>query len=343
MAAPDATGRAMRILVTGAAGFIGSHLCERLTADGHSVWGLDNFDDYYDKHIKRRNLSAVVTHPHMHLVEGDIRDQVLLEGLFGSVPFDLVIHLAARPGIRPSIREPGLCYDVNVTGTLRLLEAMRHHRVARLVFASSSSVYGEDVELPFSEEHSACHPLSPYAASKRSGELLCHTWHHLWGLSVYCLRFFTVYGPRQRPDLAINKFLRLLREGTPLPVYGDGSAGRDYTHIDDIVEGVCRSGLLLRDLAPGEPAYRILNIGHGRAIKLNDLIETLASALGVRAKISRQPDQPGDVPITLADTRQMEETLGYRPQVDFADGIEKYVAWLKEVESAEAVLAASPK
>ena len=337
MAEAKASSRTMRILVTGAAGFIGSHLCERLTADGHSVWGLDNFDDYYDTAIKRRNIASVTGNPRMHLVEGDIRDQVLLEGLFGSVPFDIVIHLAARPGIRPSIREPGLCYDVNVTGTLKLLEAMRHHRVTRLVFASSSSVYGEDVELPFSEKHSACHPLSPYAASKRSGELLCHTWHHLWGLSVYCLRFFTVYGPRQRPDLAINKFLRLLGEGKPLPVYGDGSAGRDYTHVDDIVEGVCRTSRILCDLPTGEPAYRILNIGHGRAIKLTDLIQTLASALGVKAKISRQPDQPGDVPITLADTRKLEKTLGFRPQVEFADGIRRYVEWLETIRSTEQV------
>jgi len=339
MSGPEATDRAMRILVTGAAGFIGSHLCERLTADGHSVWGVDNFDDYYSRAIKQRNIAMVTRHPRMRLVEGDIRDRVLLEGLFSSVPFDLVIHLAARPGIRPSIREPDLCYDVNVTGTLRLLEAMRLHRVTRLVFASSSSVYGEDVELPFSEEHSACHPLSPYAASKRSGELLCHTWHHLWGLSVHCLRFFTVYGPRQRPDLAINKFLRLLRDGEPLPIYGDGSTGRDYTHVDDIVEGVCRSGRIICDLPPSEPAFRILNLGHGRAIKLTDLVETLAGALGVKAKISRQPDQPGDVPITLADTQQMEETLGYRPQVEFADGIQRYVDWLEKIGSAETVQA----
>jgi UDP-glucuronate 4-epimerase len=337
MTVPEARSRGMRILVTGAAGFIGSHLCERLTANGHYVWGLDNFDDYYSTAIKRRNIATVIQHPHMRFIEGDIRDQVLLKGLFDSVPFDLVIHLAARPGIQPSLREPGLCYDVNVTGTLRLLEAMRHHRVTRLVFASSSSVYGQDVEHPFSEEHSACHPLSPYAASKRSGELLCHTWHHLWGLSVHCLRFFTVYGPRQRPDLAINKFLRLLSEGQPLPVYGDGSAGRDYTHIDDIVEGVCRSSRLLADLPTGEPTYQILNIGHGRAIKLRDLVETLASALGVKAKISRQPDQPGDVPITLADTRKLEKTLGFRPQVEFADGIQSYVEWLETIRSTEQV------
>ncbi|MFQ5529855.1 MAG: GDP-mannose 4,6-dehydratase [Gemmatimonadota bacterium] len=335
----EPTDRGMRVLVTGAAGFIGSHVSERLLADGHSVWGIDNFDDYYDPAIKRRNLSGFVSHAHMHLVEGDIRDHVLLEGLFSAIPFDLVVHLAARAGIRPSIVEPGLCYDVNVTGTLRLLETMRRHRVSRFVFASSSSVYGEDVTLPFSEDQSACHPLSPYAATKRSGELLCHSWHHLWGLSVFCLRFFTVYGPRQRPDLAINKFLRLLREKRSLPVYGDGSSGRDYTHVDDVVEGVVRSALMLRDRAPGDPLFRILNIGHGRAINLNDLVATLASALGVKARISRQPDQPGDVPITLADTRLLEETLGYRPKVDFADGIRGYVEWLDRVESREAVAA----
>lgn len=337
MAVPVATSRARRILVTGAAGFIGSHVCEKLTSGGHAVWGLDNFDDYYSPAIKRRNIAGVIQHSRMRLVEGDIRDEVLLQGLFSTVPFDLVIHLAARPGIRPSIRRPELCYDVNVTGTLRLLETMRLHRVTRLVFASSSSVYGADVELPFSEEHSACRPLSPYAASKRSGELLCHTGHHLWGLSVHCLRFFTVYGPRQRPDLAINKFLRLLREGEPLPVYGDASSGRDYTHVDDIVESVRRSGELLSDLPPREPAYRILNIGHGRAIRLDDLIETLSGALGVKARISRQPDQPGDVPITLADTRQMEETLGYRPQVEFASGIGRYLDWLEQSQQPEAV------
>lgn len=331
MAETAANPPTMRVLVTGAAGFIGSHVAERLLADGHSVWGLDNFDPYYEESVKRRNLESALTNSRMHFVEGDIRDEVLLAGLFDSVPFDLVVHLAARPGVRPSIAEPDLCYDVNVTGTLRLLEIMRRRHVSRLVFASSSSVYGEDAAPPFAEDQAADHPVSPYAASKRSGELLCHTWHKLWGTSVHCLRFFTVYGPRQRPDLAINKFLRLLSERRSVPMFGDGTTSRDYTHVDDIVEGISRSIAVLRALPSGEPTYRVLNLGHGRGIELGELIETLAGALGVKAKISRKPDQPGDVPVTLADTRQMQEVLGFRPRVEFADGIKQYVAWLESV------------
>lgn len=326
----------MRILVTGAAGFIGSHLCERLVDEGHGVWGLDNFDSYYDPRIKRRNLEKVLEHPCMHLVQGDLRDEVLLEGLLNRVPFDLVVHLAARAGVRPSINQPDLCYDVNVTGTLKLLEAMRRHHVLRLVFASSSSVYGERAPEggAFAESDPACEPVSPYAASKRTGELLCHTWHHLWGMSVHCLRFFTVYGPRQRPDLAINKFARLMRQGEPIPVYGDGSSSRDYTHVDDIVEAVCRSAARLRGLPAGEPDYRILNVGRGRGVRLDELIGALADAIGVDARISREPEQPGDVPLTLADTTELEAALGFRPQIDFAEGIRSYVAWLDEIESS---------
>lgn len=332
-----------RVLVTGAAGFIGSHLCERLVREGHGVWGLDNFDSYYDPAIKRRNLEKVADHACMHLVEGDIRDEVLLEGLFSSVPFDLVIHLAARAGVRPSLLQPELCWDVNVIGTMRLLETMRRHHVQRLVFGSSSSVYGERTldGGAFIESDPACHPVSPYAASKRSGELLCHTWHHLWALSVHCLRFFTVYGPRQRPDLAINKFARLMREGKPLPVYGDGSSSRDYTHVADVVEGIVRSAEVLDDLPPNRPDFRILNLGHGRGVSLEDLIEALADALGVRPRISREPDQPGDVPLTLADTRELEAVLGFRPNVDFAEGIRSFVAWQAEMESAEETVATS--
>ena len=339
-AAKQPTG--MRVLVTGAAGFIGSHVCERLVQDGHGVWGLDNFDTYYDPGIKRRNLANVMDHVCMHLVEGDIRDEVLLGGLFSAVPFDLVIHLAARAGVRPSLMQPELCWDVNVIGTMRLLEAMRRHHVQRLVFASSSSVYGERTPGggAFTESDAASHPVSPYAASKRSGELLCHTWHHLWGLSVHCLRFFTVYGPRQRPDLAINKFARLMREGKPIPVYGDGSSSRDYTHVADVVEGVVRSAAVLDDLPPNQPAFRILNLGHGRGVSLEELIAALADALGVKPRISREPDQPGDVPLTLADTHELEAVLGFHPQVDFAAGIRSYVEWQSEVESAEETVAA---
>ena len=328
----------MRVLVTGAAGFIGSHVCERLIDDGHAVWGLDNFDTFYDPAIKRRNLRRVLEHPRMRLVEGDIRDEVLLNGLFDSIPFDLVIHLAARAGVRPSIDQPGLCFDVNVTGTLRLLEAMRRHHVLRLVFASSSSVYGsrDAVNGAFEESDPACAPISPYAASKRTGELLCHTWHHLSGLSVHSLRFFTVYGPRQRPDLAINKFARLMRDGERIPMYGDGSSSRDYTYIDDVVEGIKRSGDLLAEAPASEPVFEILNLGGGRAVRLDELIEALGRAMGVTPRITRKPDQPGDVPLTLADARRVESVLGFRPQTDFDEGIRRFVEWVEEMEGLEA-------
>jgi UDP-glucuronate 4-epimerase len=328
-----------RVLVTGAAGFIGSHLCERLVAEGHGVWGIDNFDPYYDPAIKRRNVRKLVRHPCMHLVEGDIRDEILLDGLFDSVPFDMVVHLAARAGVRASLAQPELCIDVNVTGTLRLLEAMRRHHVTRLVFASSSSVYGERTAAggAFKETDPAGHPVSPYAASKRTGELLCHTWHHLWGLSAHCLRFFTVYGPRQRPDLAINKFVRLMKEGRSIPMFGDGTTGRDYTFVGDIVEGVSRSMGRLEQRAAADPAFEILNVGRGDVVRLNELIDALSNALGVEAKIARQPEQPGDVPLTLADTEACERVLDWKPGIGIEEGIRKYVAWLEELDTADTV------
>jgi UDP-glucuronate 4-epimerase len=336
--AGSGNAQGLRILVTGAAGFIGSHLSERLVAAGHGVWGLDNFDPYYDPAIKRRNVSEVVGHPNMHLVEGDLRDEVLLDGLFGSVPFDLVVHLAARAGVRASLAQPELCLDVNITGTMRLLEAMRRHHVGRLVFASSSSVYGERTAAggAFRETDPAGHPVSPYAASKRSGELLCHTWHHLWGLSVHCLRFFTVYGPRQRPDLAINKFVRLMKDGTPIPMFGDGTTGRDYTYVGDIVEGVVRSMGVLAGRAAGDPAFEIVNVGRGEIVELNRLIDALAAATGSEAQIDRKPEQPGDVPLTLADTTACREVLGWTPEVGIDEGIRRYVAWLEALEGAGA-------
>lgn len=335
----SASGRTqdLRVLVTGAAGFIGSHLCERLLAEGHGVWGIDNFDPYYDPSIKRRNVAAALRHPCMHFVEGDIRDEILLEGLFDSVPFDAVVHLAARAGVRASLAQPELCLDVNVTGTLRLLETMRRHHVTRLIFASSSSVYGERTPEggAFRESDPADQPVSPYAASKCSGELLCHTWHHLWGLSVYCLRFFTVYGPRQRPDLAINKFVRLMKDGSQIPMYGDGSTGRDYTYVGDTVEGMIRSLRQLEGRAAGDPAFEILNVGRGAVVELGELIEALSESLGIEAKIQRQPEQPGDVPLTLADTTNCERVLRWKAEVGITEGIGRYVAWLEEQEAAD--------
>ena len=321
-------GRPARVLVTGAAGFIGSHLCERLLDGGHRIWGIDNFDPFYPEAAKRANIAPALEHPSMRLIEGDVRDGVLLDGLFRQVPFDAVIHLAARPGVRPSLEEPDVCLDINLNGTLRLLEAMRRHRVARLVFGSSSSVYGESRESPFCEEQAADRPISPYAASKRSAELLVHTYHHLFGTSAVCLRFFTVYGPRQRPDLAIHKFARLMRDGKAVPFFGDGRSGRDYTYVDDAVEAIDRSLRLL--VSPGGgPRYEVLNVGRGEPVSLHLLLEALASALGTKARLDRLPDQPGDVPYTCASTKRLERTLGFRPKTGLDAGLQRFVSWLE--------------
>jgi UDP-glucuronate 4-epimerase len=315
-------------LVTGAAGFIGSHLCDRLLERGNRVWGIDNFDPFYPKTVKRSNIALALEHPSMRLIEGDVRDGVLLDGLFRQFPFDAVVHLAARPGVRTSLEEPEACLDVNVNGTLRLLEAMRRHRVARLVFGSSSSVYGESVHGTFSEEEAADRPISPYAASKRSAELLVHAYHYLFGLSAVCLRFFTVYGPRQRPDLAIQKFSRLMREHQSLPFFGDGTSGRDYTYVDDAIEGIERSLKLLAS-SGDDSRYEVLNVGRGEVVNLNQLIETLASALGANPRVDRLPDQPGDVPYTCASTERLEQTLGYRPVTSLEEGLQSFVSWLE--------------
>jgi len=331
MGRSDSQPRGSRILVTGAAGFIGSHLCERLVADGHGVWGLDSFDDFYDPAVKRRNLESVLAHPCMHLVEGDVRDGVLLDGLLRTIPFDLIVHLAARPGIRPSLFQPELCWDVNVTGTLCLLEAMRRHHLSRLVFASSAAVYGarDARDGAFLESCAAGEPESPYAASKRAGELLCHTWHRLWGMSVHCLRFFTVYGPRQRPDLVISKFADLLRAGEPVPVYGDGSSTRDYTFVADVVEATARSAEHLREVPAGKPEFEILNVGNGRAVGLLEMLRTLSEALGVEAHRVRHEDpRPGDTPAMIADHARVAEVLGFRPDTSLRAGLDEFVAWL---------------
>lgn len=323
--------RGMRVLVTGAAGFIGSHLCDRLLADGHAVWGLDSFDDFYDPGVKRRNLVAALEHSCMHLVEGDVRDGVLLDGLLSTVPFDLVVHLAARPGIRPSLAQPELCWDVNVNGTLRLLEAMRRHHLSRLVFASSAAVYGarDGHDGAYLESRPAGEPGSPYAASKRAGELLCHTWHRLWGVSVHCLRFFPVYGPRQRPDLVISKFADLIRAGDRIPVYGDGSTTRDYTFIGDVVEATARSAERLRELPAGEPEFEILNVGTGRAVDLLTLVGALSDALGMEPRrVSHEDPRPGDTPALVAHGGRIDRVLGYRPNTPLRAGLEEFADWL---------------
>lgn len=315
----------MSILVTGAAGFIGSHLVERLLADGREVVGLDCFDDFYDPVIKERNLAAARDHAAFREVRGDLRDPGVLCGLPESV--DAVIHLAARAGVRPSIEDPALYASVNVLGTVAVLEWMRSRGIRDLVFASSSSVYGNRSQVPFSEADPVDRPISPYAATKRSGELLCHTYHHLFGTSVVALRFFTVYGPRQRPDLAIRKFARLMRDGETVPMFGDGSTERDYTYIEDILDGV--TGALGFVQGP-DPAYEIVNLGESRTISLRRMIDTLAEELDRRPVVRELPEQPGDVRRTFADVSKAAELFGYRPTTEFRDGIRRFLEWFAE-------------
>ena len=332
----SAEGLPSRVLVTGAAGFIGSQLCERLLAEGCRVVGIDNFDPFYPEATKRANLAAALQDPGMRLIEGDIRDGILLEGLFTDVPLDAVVHLAARPGVRPSLDAPEPCIEVNVDGTLKLLEAMRRHHVGRLVFGSSSSVYGNSSSAPYTEDQAADRPISPYAASKRAGELLVHSYHHLYGLAAVCLRFFTVFGPRQRPDLAIHKFARLMKSGQALPIYGDGKSGRDYTYVDDAVEAIVRSLRLTDPNRDSEPCFEVLNVGRSNPVTLNELLGYLSAALGEKPRLDRQPDQPGDVAFTCASTERIERVLGWQPQVGLEEGLQRFAAWLDDSAAANA-------
>ncbi len=313
------------MMVTGGAGFIGSHLCEALLQAGHRVVALDNFDDFYDPQIKRNNLAVVREHDRFSLVEGDIRDEDAVDGaLRGGV--DTVVHLAARAGVRPSIEQPLVYQDVNVRGTAVLLEACRQHGIKRLIFGSSSSVYGNNTKIPFSESDNVDHPISPYAATKRAGELLCHTYHHLYDMKITCLRFFTVYGPRQRPDLAIHKFAGLITAGKPIPVFGDGSMMRDFTYIDDIVTGITRA----IEWCDG---FHIYNLGASMPVSVGELVEFLEEALGREAIIERQPHQPGDVDRTYADVTLAALELGYRPTTDFREGLAAFVKWFRSERS----------
>jgi UDP-glucuronate 4-epimerase len=317
------------VLVTGAAGFIGSHVCEALVAEGRAVVGYDNFDPFYDRAVKERNLAELNKAEGFTLVEGDILDRARLKAAFADHGVREVIHLAALAGVRPSIAQPYRYAEVNVLGTSAMLECARDARVETFLFASSSSVYGERDQVPFSEADSVDRPVSPYAATKKAGELICHTYHHLYGFPITCLRFFTVYGPRQRPDLAIAKFTRMIDRGEAIPVFGDGTTRRDYTYIDDIVVGVLAA---LRQRVP----YGIYNLGEQDTTTLSDLVAMIEQALGKKARIERLPPQPGDVPLTCADIGRARADLGYAPKTPIADGIPRYVAWYlaqKEQES----------
>jgi UDP-glucuronate 4-epimerase len=333
----------VRVLVTGAAGFIGSHLCERLAARGDAVTGLDNFDGFYPRPVKDRNLAevraaiaaveamatedATITPGSFRFVEGDIRRGADLSEAFAAAKPDVVVHLAALAGVRPSIDDPARYTDVNVTGTQNILNACRAHGVARLAFASSSSVYGLDSQVPFHESDPCLHPLSPYAATKRAGELLTFTAHHLTGLGVTNLRFFTVYGPRQRPDLAIHKFTRLISEGKPIELFGDGGSSRDYTWIDDIIDGcVATVDQLAADSSGHDRTY---NLGGSQTTTLRGLVDLISGALGLEPNIVWRPEQPGDMKRTLADVTFVGQELGYHPRVPIAEGIPRFVAWYR--------------
>ena len=310
----------MKALVTGVAGFIGSHLCERLLADGWTVIGVDNFDDFYDPQIKRQNISASLQNENFQLIEADIRDSSAMNDAVRDV--EVIVHLAAKAGVRPSIEQPLLYADVNINGTMVLLEAAKKHKISKFIFGSSSSVYGNNKKVPFSEDDNVDFPISPYAATKKADELICHTYHHLYGISITCLRFFTVYGPRQRPDLAIHKFAKLIEQGKPIPVYGDGSMMRDFTYIDDIIDGTVAA----MQKCDG---FNIYNLGESRPITVNDLISEIEKALGIKAVKEYQPPQPGDVERTFADVTKATKELGYDPRTEIQVGLEKFVTWLR--------------
>jgi UDP-glucuronate 4-epimerase len=313
------------VLVTGGAGFIGSHLVGRLLSEGgRRVSVVDDFNDFYDPEVKRRNVAPHEGRDDFELHEADIRDRAALGEIFKETAFDCVVHLAARAGVRPSLSEPVLYAETNINGTLNLLELAREHKVRQFVFGSSSSVYGENEKVPFAEDDPVSHPISPYAATKAAGELLCHTYSHLFGLRCVCLRFFTVYGARQRPDLAIHKFARLISAGKPIPVFGDGTTRRDYTFVDDIIAGV-RAAM---DYEASD--YEVINLGESRTVELRELIGLLEKELGREAIIDRKPLQPGDVPQTFADISKARRLLGYDPRTPIEEGIRRFVEWFEK-------------
>ena len=313
-----------KILITGGAGFIGSHLVDHLMREGDwQVAVVDDFNDFYAPSIKRENIRTHLEDQNFQLFEADIRDRDALEKVFSDTDFDCLVHLGARAGVRPSLKEPQLYVETNVNGTLNLLELAQKHGVKQFIFGSSSSVYGLNAKVPFSEDDPIFNPISPYAATKAAGELLCHTYAHLYDMRIVCLRFFTVYGARQRPDLAIHKFAKLICEGQPIPVFGDGTTRRDYTYIDDVIAGV-RAAIDYE-----KSNFEIINLGESRTVELRELISILENALGQRAQIDWQPMQPGDVPQTFADISKARRLLGYDPQTQIEEGIRKFVEWFR--------------
>jgi len=313
------------ILVTGGAGFIGSHLCERLLTDGVKVICLDNFDSFYDPTIKIRNVEGVKKKsPELfELVTGDIRNPEHLKGVFQKSKIDLVVHLAARAGVRPSISDPLLYQDVNIRGTIVLLESCKAHGIKNFIFASSSSVYGENQRVPFTEKDLDIQPISPYGGTKRAGELLCYSYHHLYKMNIACLRIFTAYGPRQRPEMAIHKFARLIDQGGKIPMFGDGSSRRDYTYIDDLVDGIL--GVIRY-----HKGFEIYNLGESQTTSLKELIQFIEKAIGKKANVEMLDPQPGDVSVTYADITKAKRMLKYQPGVKMEEGIKRFVEWYRK-------------
>ncbi len=324
------------ILITGGAGFIGSHLVDHLVAERQwRIVVVDDFNSFYEPSIKRENVRPHLSDPNFRCFEADIRDRDSLDKVFDETKFDCIVHLAARAGVRPSLKEPQLYVETNVNGTMNLLELARDRQIKQFIFGSSSSVYGINSNVPFSEDDPIFNPISPYAATKAAGELLCHAYAHLNDMRVLCLRFFTVYGARQRPDLAIHKFAKLISAGTPVPVFGDGTTQRDYTYIDDIIGGVRAA------IDYDKSTYEIINLGESRTVELRELITLLENALGRRAEIDWQPPQPGDVPQTFADITKARKLLGYDPHTQIEEGISRFVEWLRQSQAASGAVRGS--
>jgi UDP-glucuronate 4-epimerase len=315
------------VLVTGAAGFVGSHLVDRLLEVGYRVIAVDNLEPFYSPETKLRQIRQHLQHPSYRLIEADIRDQKSLQSITQDI--DVIVHLAAKAGVRPSIADPVGYYETNALGTQNLLEFARHRGIRQFVFTSSSSVYGINPKVPWREDDAVLQPISPYASTKVSGELLGHVYSHLFGIRFIALRLFTVYGPRQRPDLAIHKFSRLMMNGDPVPFFGDGSSRRDYTYVGDVVNGLCAA------MKYSASTYEVVNLGNNRTITLRELVNTLGLALGVTPRLNCLPDQEGDVPQTWADLTKAGELLGYRPQTDFRSGISHFAEWLRHEQAAD--------
>jgi UDP-glucuronate 4-epimerase len=316
----------MKIIITGAAGFIGSHLTDFLLAREEHIIGIDNFDPFYDVKIKEKNIENALTYSTFSLYRTDICDFSSISDILDKEKPDIIVHIAAKAGVRSSILDPIGYYHTNVEGTINLLECCKRYNINKFIFASTSSIYGNNQKVPFAENDPVDFPISPYAASKKSAELICHTYHHLYDLNIFALRFLTVYGPRQRPDLAIHKFFRLLDEGTPIPVYGDGTSSRDYTYIDDIIQGVVRS-------IERVSGFEIINLGESKTLKLNGLIRLIEDVTGTRLKKEYLPLQPGDVIQTYADIDKARKLLNYNPQTEMKEGLKKFYEWFLNSKS----------